>query len=205
MWPIAIILTGIVLILCGLYIYSIWSRDPAVYHGVAFEDLQRFFSSWVEHVAERQDIMVGTPREPYLIQFRKRHYKTRPDLLLFRFRNGGQSKQYFSKVVTTFERNEIAFNMELTPRRRAPRAMMVELDASDPMLPSAAVYLCRVTFSAIGHLERTGVSVFCTGLGREFNPGGHNIIPTTRGWRAGWRFGYVVGNSIRTLRNRLGL
>ena len=182
-----------------------WYVAPAEYHGVSFEQLQRYFADWADHVGERRDILVGTPEIPNLIQFRKKHYKTRPDLLLFRFRNADQSKQYFSAVVAALEQHEVGFRIEETRKRRAPRAAVVELDASDVLLPSAAAHLCRVALSAIGHTEESGVSVCCTGLHPDFDLRVQKVIPTTRGEYAGWRLGYLIGSVVRGLRNRLSL
>ncbi len=205
MWTIAVIVVGTlalpILLLLGLR----WYVAPAEYHGVSFQELQRYFASWVTHVGERRDILVGTPDIPNLIQFRKKDYKTRPDLLLFRFRNADQSKQYFSGVVAAFEQQEVAFHIEKTRKRRAPRAAIVELDTSDVLLPSAAAHLCRVALSATEHSEESGVSVCCTGLHPDFDPRVQRVIPTTRGEYAGWRLGYLIGSAVGSLRDRLSL
>ncbi len=203
MWTIALIILGIVVVPLVLIGALQWFYSPAQYHGISFEELQRFFSDWAAHVGERRDILVGSPSVPNLIQFRKKQYKTRPDLLLFRFRNADASKPYFDAVVSALKRENLKFQIELTKKRRAPRAAVVELDASDALLPSAAAHLCKVTLAAVGHPPESGASVCCTGLKPDFDHAAQQIIPVTRADYTGWRLGFLLGAAVRSIRGWL--
>ena len=184
-----------------LFLWLAWSTSPAR-HRVSLEELPEYFRSWTAHLRERDDILVGTGENPGLIQFRKKLYKSRPDQLLFRFRNSGRTVEPFDGVVAAFEDRGVDYVIERTPKLRKPRAVLVRLDATDEMLPNAATSLCRLSLGALPSSKTAQLTVSCTltaGLGDA------ERIPTTRGEAASRRLGFAVGRSVGFLARALRL
>ena len=177
-------------------------HSPIQYEIGSFVALQRFFNAWAPLLEERGDIFVGTKAVPELIQFRKRRFKSRPNELVFRFRNAGRTKRFFDAEVRALEATAVDFKIERTKKRKAARAAIVKLEADGPFLALSAVQLCRITFDAIGVPEEAIVIHSSGELQAGIAPGLLTEIPSSRADLGRFGFSGIVLALYRFLRRR---
>ena len=163
---------------------------PALYKVRSSADVEPFVRSWGQWLDERGRIVIRHPVSGAEAELRKRRFKTRPDVLLFRYRNADANKGTFEEIRARFDREEIEHELERTRRQNRPRALVVALDPDDVFTPVAAVRLLNVT---LGPAD-TELQVFCEGGMRS----GEDVpaiakIPPTQAYRAGYEFGSRVG------------
>jgi len=84
------------------------------------------------------------------IRVRMRRHETRPDQLLFRFRNADKTRPAFDQVVAALDRDKIPFDTELTKIRKRPRAVAVDFDATQAAGYANLAHLTRLCFDAMG-------------------------------------------------------
>jgi hypothetical protein len=129
---------------------SVWASRPIVYDVASPAEVGPFIYSWGQWLDERGRIIVRHPASAGEVEFRKRRYRTRPDLLLFRCRNADGGRKIFDRVRASFDGAGIAYEVERTSKRGLPRALVVPLEASDLLTPKTAERLVAVTFGAEG-------------------------------------------------------
>jgi hypothetical protein len=188
-------LTALVLGLLLAFAVLAWFSQPVRY-SVAGEDLQRFFSSWGMALGDRGKIIVRQAKTDRSIQFVKRAYNARADLLVLRCRNADETRKYFESVRSALAATGSDVKIELTPRGR-PRAALIEFNVEDPLMPSAAAHAARVALSAMGAPVEGPFELFCQGSHRaDYQPGSVEVIPWTRGYRAGFRLGRLAARIL---------
>jgi len=158
---------GVLALALGFLISLARATSPTHYYLRSFVELQRYFAVWAPLLDERGDIFVGVPGLTDLIQFRKKRFKSRPDELIYRFRNSGRPKRFFDDAVKVLTSIGTDFELELTKKRRFPRAAIIRLTAEDVLMPSEAVRLCEATFAGLGRGHRDGIVVHCSGRFRS--------------------------------------
>jgi hypothetical protein len=188
-------LTVLVLGLILVFVLLAWFSEPVPY-SVPGHDLQRFFSSWGIALGDRGKIIVRQAKTDRSIQFVKRDYKNRADRLVLRCRNADETRKYFESVKTALEATGNDVKIELTPRGK-PRAALLEFNVEDPLMPSAAAHAARVALSAMGAPVEGPFELYCQGSHRaDYQPGSVEVIPWTRGYRAGFRLGRLAARVL---------
>ena len=173
-----------------------WAVTPIRYAGLNADDLQRFVRSWGFYLEDRAHFTV-VHREVFgHAQFERRRYKTKPDLLSFRVPFSNLAKEQRENVKTAFSRSDITFSMELTPKKKRDRALTVEMEADDSMLPVKGVRCVVLAFEALGAADSHGYSVSC--FGRMTSPivDGPELIPWRRDFEVGRRLGAALGRLL---------
>ena len=188
-------LTALVLGLILVIVLLAWFSEPVPY-SVPGHDLQRFFSSWGIALGDRGKIIVRQAKTDRSIQFVKRDYKARADQLVLRCRNADETRKYFESVRSALEAMGNDVKIELTPRGK-PRAALLAFNVEDPLMPSAAAHATRVALSAMGAPVEGPFELYCQGSHRaDYQPGSVDVIPWTRGYRAGVRLGRLAARVL---------
>jgi len=181
---------GATLLLIGWGQLNAWGTQPAVYEVRSSAEIEPFVRSWGQWLGEGGRIVVRHPLSGSEAELRKRRFKTRPDVLLFRYRNADANCGTFDEIRARFHREGITHELERTRKRNRVRALVVELDPDDVFTPTAAARLLDVTLSpAPSHLQ-----VFCEGRIRsEADVPATALIPPTQAHRAGHEVGARIG------------
>ena len=179
--------------LVALAQFNLWAQRPVVYDKLPLAEVAPLIRSWGPWLAEHARIVVqhhGTEAE---VEFRKRRFSTRPDLLLFRVRNADATKAHFPAIRRALETASAQYDVELTKKRRALRAITVALIAEDVHTPAAACRLLSTAFGAVG-ADGNGFRIHCDGRMRR-RPDAPSIllIPWRHDFAAGFRLGKVIG------------
>ncbi len=116
-------------------------------------DLPALLNGWVKMLDERGVIHIEHQYSDFSLEFRKKVYKRTPDQLLSRFRNADLTKQYFPNVLSYFQEHEIDHELELTPKLRKHRAIVVALDLDDESAFERGAELVEHALKAVGYFD----------------------------------------------------
>ena len=96
-WIVALIVLGLGAMTVWAYV---WVRGPrpTVYRHLGLTELEPFLRSWGAWLANRGVILVRHQDGEPTIQFRKRCYRRRGNVLVFRYRNAGDSRRTFEQA-----------------------------------------------------------------------------------------------------------
>src|SRR4029434_9297757 len=118
MMSIALTIVAAVLLILGSVIGWMYLRaralGPAVYRDLTLTDLEPFLRSWGAWLGNRGEILVRHKDAEPIVRFRKRTYRRRPNVLLFRYRNADESRDSFSVVRAALETSGVGYEVELT-------------------------------------------------------------------------------------------
>jgi hypothetical protein len=186
-------LTVLLVVLILILAFFGWLGQPVSYLAGP-DEIQRCLRSWGAAVADGGRIVVRQPNTDRSIMFIRRHYKRSGEQLVFRFRNADGGRKYFSQVESAFTTAGIGHQIERTPSGR-PRAIVIAFPVGDdPLALSGAAHATRLAFGAMGAPAEGPFELTCTGSHRPgYVQGSVDVIPWTRGYRAGFRFGDVLG------------
>ena len=190
LWLLLGVPAGVLLLLIGWGQMNARGRQPAVYTVRSSAEVEPFIRSWGQWLDERGRIVVRHSVSGVEAEFRKRRYRRRKDVLLFRFRNADANWGTFEEVRARFHTEGVAHELERTQKQNRPRALVVALDPDDVFTPVAAVRLLNVALSAAD----SKLHVYCEGRLRS----GKDIplvamLPRTTAHRAGFEFGSRIG------------
>jgi len=162
--------------------------------------LSHFFAVGGAWLGNRGEILVRHKDAEPIVHFRKRTYRRRPNVLLFRYRNADESRGSFSGVRAALETAGVDHEVELTRRTRQPRALVVALDPSDVLMPAAATRLMDSVFRALQVDAMTGFLVWCEGR-FQARPDRENVplVAPSAAQRAGLRMGVALGRLVRAV------
>jgi hypothetical protein len=182
---------AVALLIVVLMIFG-WLEQPVSYLARS-EEIQRYLRSWGNAIGDGGRIQARQPGTDRSVMFVKRHFKRAGDQLVFRFRNADAGRRYFAQVECALSKAGISFEMERTPAGR-PRAIVIPFPVGDDPLPLAAgAHAARVALVAMGASEEGPFEMTCTGSHRsDYVRGSVDVIPWTRGYRAGFSVGQVV-------------
>lgn len=184
-------------------------RGTGLKHGdyahVACDDLdraavERLLASWFAWLGDQARITIAPAGETLPAELRVRRWKTRRDLVLFRWRNADETRESFDRVRESFEADHARFDLELTPKTKQPRALVIALDADDVFSPAGAVGLANRAFAAAGFPACARYDLACSGPVSRRITRPAPLIPQTRGYRVGSSIGRVLGRSIWWIR-----
>jgi hypothetical protein len=190
-------LTVLLVVLILVLMFFGWLAQPVSYL-VGPDEIQRYLRSWGAAIADGGRIVVRQPDTDRSIMFIKRQYKRSGEQLVFRFRNADDGRKYFSQVESAFTTTGIAHQLERTSSGR-PRALVIPFPfGGDPLALSGAAHVTRLALGAMGAPSGGPFELTCTGAHRPGYvqgsvQGSVEVIPWTRGYRAGFRLSDVLG------------
>lgn len=117
---------------------------------------------WVPVLADRGKIQLWVSGRDEYVEFVKRCWKTRRDLLIFRYRNADATRESFTYVREHFDELGIDYQLALTKKTKRPRAIEVTLDPYDQCTPQAALWLVAEAFGSLLD-DLSSFDVSCTG------------------------------------------
>jgi hypothetical protein len=152
----------------------------------------RNWGAWLE---DRGCITVANPANGSSAEFRKRRFKTRPELLTFRFRNDYPTRAFFADVRRRFDSRKLPYEVELTPKRKHPRAVAVPLRLDDVLAGQAARDLLRVALD-VGRGDTLHLA--CAGRFRTMlDPPPVALLGQSRSFTAGFALGRAAARTFR--------
>lgn len=167
--------------------------------GVSQETVVLCLRSWATWLDDRGKIEIGCGGSDNYVELRKRCWKTKPDILFFRYRNADSTREHFSKAREILDRAGIDYSLTLTPQKKAPRAIEIALDPLDPLAPRKALNLAFLVFER--RCER--LDICCEGRVREdlLDPPVDFVIPPEIARQLpGWELGKWVGRAVGALK-----
>jgi hypothetical protein len=180
-------------------------RGRGLMHGgyaqLACDDLDRatvelLLASWFAWLGDRAAITIAPAGERQAAELRIRRWKTRPGVVLFRWRNADETRASFHRVHESFRAAHARFDLELTPKTKKPRALAITLDADDVFSPAGAVGLANRAFAAAGFPGCTRYDLTCAGPVLRKGTRPCALIPQSRAYQAGSAIGRVLGRII---------
>ena len=185
------VLTLVVVLLVGILMFFGLMEQPVSYLARP-DEVQRYLAAWGCALADGGRIVIGQPDTDRSVTFIKRQRKKIGDRLVLRFRNAGHTRRYFGQVESALSAAGIRFEVERTPAGR-PCAIVRAFPLDDPLMLSAAAHAARISLSAMGSPDGGPFKLTCTGSQRsDYVPGSVEVIPWTRGYRAGFRLGQLA-------------
>ena len=172
---------------------------------LACDDLDRaavelLLASWFAWLGDHSAITLAPAGEKLPAELRIRRWQTRPALVLFRWRNAGETRASFERVRERFAATHAPFEIELTPKTKKPRALVITLDPGDVFGPAGAVGLANQAFAAAGFAGCVRYDLTCSGsvLAQGTRPCA--LIPQSRAFHVGSSIGRVLGRGVRWVR-----
>ena len=163
--------------------------------GLSRIKVEQFLRSWFAWLADSSRIHVRPSRSLIEAELQIRRWKTRPDLVFFRWRNSASTRDLFDQVRSALQAERPEIDIELTPRTRKPRALALSTRADDPLAPSWAMALVE---SAFRHAELGVVTSFDLSTMAHALPNGPPLIPLEPLARA-FVMGTQVGRAARRI------
>ena len=139
-----------VALLVAIAQFNMWATRRGTYELDSPDALEPYLRSWGQWLDERGRIVVRDVVTQAEFEFRKFRYATRPDQLVFRFRNADSTRPFFANLRAVLDRERVEYELELTPKTKQPRAIAVALDPSEVFSPLVAVGLAKQALAAIG-------------------------------------------------------
>jgi hypothetical protein len=194
--------TGVLIVVAALIAlaqFNLWALRPVVYDNLAVQDLAGYIRSWGPWLADRARIVVRHARTDAETELRKHRFATQPDKIVFRARNIDATRKYFLTIQRALDNEHVSYQLEVTPKRRQPRAIAVALVAEDIHTPAAAVKLIERAFGALGALEPV-FSVHVEGQIRSApDTPGVPLIPWRQDHAGGYRLGETIGRAVKRI------
>ena len=131
------------------FVVLVWITKPRKRRGVKYAILSVSLRQLASPLHNRGTVYLEHADVEGTIRVRMRRYKTRPDQLLFRFRNKDKTRPAFDQVVAALERDKIPFDTELTKIRKRPRAVVVDFDATQAAGYANLAHLTQLCFDAM--------------------------------------------------------
>ena len=138
-----------VFVVCA-FVVLVWITKPRKRRGVRYAVLAIVLQQLASPLHNRGTVYLEHADMEGTIRVRMRRYKTRPDQLLFRFRNADKTRPAFDQVVAALDRDKIPFDTELTTIRKRPRAVVVDFDATQAAGYANLAHLTKLCFDAMG-------------------------------------------------------
>jgi hypothetical protein len=180
--------------------YGMWVSRVVTYNVDSPAALEPFIRSWAQWLDDGGRIVVRDVPSGAEFEYRKLRFATRPDQLVFRFRNADSTRPFFAKVRAALDREGVEYELELTPKTKKPRAMAVSFDPSQVLTPLVAVGLAKHALRAMGGESQRGLQVRVDGrLRREPDVPAIDLINVSESYRQSHAFGVRLGRLIRRL------
>jgi hypothetical protein len=112
--------------------------DPR-YAGIPRPLVERLLRSWFVWLQDRARIHVRPADSPVEAELQIRRWKTKPDLVTFRWRNSTPTRHVFEPVRAAFAVERPDAVVELTSKARRPRAITMATSADDVLAPAWAM------------------------------------------------------------------
>lgn len=180
---------------------------PGRYGSVCYRSLQRqevehLLRSWFVWLSDRSRIHLAPASGDMAAEFYLRRWKTKPHLVLFRWRNADTTKHVFEAVRVVFERRYPESTIERTPASGRPRALVLSFPLAEVQAPSWALSLAVRAFEAAGESAVDTFDLRCNATVLENPSADVPLEPTDRAWESGYRLGSTLGRGIEAVPRR---
>lgn len=172
--------------------------------GVDRPTAELLLASWFAWLGDRAAVTIAPAGDPLSAELRIRRWKSRADRVLFRWRNADETRESFASVRAWFEADRTPFELELTPKTKQPRALVIALAAEDVFTPAAAVGLANRAFAAAGLRPPRRYDLTCTGDVLREGARPVALVPQDPAYQAGQSLGRVLGAGLRWVRRIAG-
>jgi hypothetical protein len=172
--------------------------------GVTRATAEGLLKSWFAWLGDRSAVTIAPAGEVVAAELRVRRWKTRPDRVLFRWRNADETRASFAWVRAAFVADRTAFDLELTPKTKQPRAIVVPLVEADVFTPAAALGLANRAFAAAGLPEPERYDLTCSGPVLATGTRPVALVPREPSYEAGRAVGRALGAALRWVRRAGG-
>jgi hypothetical protein len=157
------------------------------------EDLLRSWFAWFE---DRSRIDISPAGSDLKAELRVRRWKTKADLIVFRWRNADSTRASFDAVDRALTGQGVTVVREWTKKTKKPRSINVEVERSSVLAPATAVGLCLRAFKAAGIADTETFDVKCGGHVRR-EGGEVPLVPLSQAFEWGKKVGQTVGRLMR--------
>jgi hypothetical protein len=177
---------------------------PGEYGEGSFENLGRLsvehvLRSWFAWLDDRSRIHISPTGHAIEAELQIRRWKTRADMVLFRWRNSDSTRETFEIVRATFALERPTAELELSRKASRPRAVVLSIEAADVMAPAWAMGLAISAFHAAGVATADNFDIRCGAHVMDKATQEVDLIPLNASWANGFSFGGKVGRAIRRL------
>lgn len=180
---------------------------PGRYGSVVYRSLKRLevehlLRSWFVWLADKSRIQVAPTSREMAAEFYVRRWKTKPPLVLFRWRNADATRPSFEAVRVAFLRRYPESTIERTPALGKPRALVLSFPLGEVQAPSWALSLAVRAFEAAGETAVDTFDLRCSARVLENPSADVPLEPTDRAWESGYRLGSTLGRGIKAVPRR---
>jgi len=154
------LLLGIPLGAVGLWALVLYLGRPVKYRHLDYDSVQDLLCSFAKQLNDRGRIYLTHTDVSDTLEIQKHARKVKPSLLLWRYRNTENTRAHFHTVVTALEDAGVALTVELTPRRKNPRAIKVEFELEDEGTYEGLASISRLVFEVLGATQGGRLVVF---------------------------------------------
>ena len=122
--------------------------SPA-YSNLPRAEVERLLRIWFAWLQDKTRIHVQPIGHDLSAELQIRRWETRPDLVVFRWRNSDNTRASFSRVSEQLRKTYPEATIEMTQRNR-PRALILSSVLNDTLAPLWAMGLAAAAFEAAG-------------------------------------------------------
>jgi hypothetical protein len=137
---------------------------------------------------------VGSPLEA---EFLIRRWKTRSDLVQFRWRNSAPTRPVFERVCERFSVEYPEATLEWTPKTRRPRALVLSIPAGDVLAPAWSVGLAVSAFRYSGIESVSSFDLEARAHVQSSASQEVPLEPVSKAWAAGRKIGAALRRTIQ--------
>jgi hypothetical protein len=152
----------LVLAILAVPILVWWLSRPLHHHGVRFDDLDRFFASWVADLATGTVIVLRDDATHHFVQFVLNKDHEAPELDLG-FPDAPWSRDFFENVRVAVEEAGFSTRIQGTDSKAVGRFLEATVRGGDEPLTAKAIRLTTTVLRAMGHDETTRLTVWAEG------------------------------------------
>jgi hypothetical protein len=171
------------------------SFGTANYNDLDRLSVERLLTSWFAWLRDGSRIHIRPAGETIEAELQIRRWKTRPHVVLFRWRNSVPTREVFEVVQRAFARDRREAHVELTAKTGRPRAVVVSLPTVDVLGPAWAMGLAESAFEVAGSTASGRFDVSCSAHAMATAARDVPLIPLDDAWTSG----FSVGRSIRKI------
>lgn len=172
----------------------------AQYSGLERVQVEALLACWFAWLDDRAAVTISLSGQPLSAELRIRRWRTRPDQVHFRWRNADATRAAFSRVCEAFQAAQLQFEVELTPKTKQPRALVIALAADDVFGPASVVGLVNRAFAAAGLPTGDRYDLACSGRVLRDATRRLELVPQSRAYTTGRSLGAIAAPWFRWVR-----
>ena len=167
------------------------------YVSIPRDVVERLLHSWFHWLVDRSRVHLRPAGSPFEAEFQLRRWKTRPDLVLFRWRNSAPTRSVFERVRDRLSVDHPEATVELTPKTRRPRALVLSIAADDVLAPAWSVGLAVSAFRYSGMEAVSSFDLEVQAHAQSSISQEVRLEPLSKAWSTGKQIGAALRRTIR--------